>query len=143
MSGVPANWTDVNGELRDSNNEPAEGLTGAVRTNILSGWDAANTFIKSERVASILIEDGRWGPGTLVIFRDSVIAVADHPDPALTGGQQDTNVTFRVPNGEELSWARDIITSLQAELASVQPTALQQQVTALQKKIDQARLALQ
>ncbi|GCE14899.1 N-acetylmuramoyl-L-alanine amidase [Tengunoibacter tsumagoiensis] len=149
-SMVPNGWHDDGTTLTDKNGAT---FTGAVRTTILaSNWDSNNTYIGARRLDQpghgVLLEDGRWGSGDILFFASSAIAVAWHPDPALTGGQSLTNDTIIVPIGNELLWAHDIITAnnrqiidLQTQLnqANTHATDLQNQITALQQQLSQAQ----
>lgn len=118
--GLPG-WNDDGNTLTDPN---GFALIGAVRTNVLSGWDPNNVVMGTLRIdqpdQACLLEDGRWGKGDLFFFHDNAIVVAWAPDPVLTGGKAATNVTFRIPTGNELFWARREITDLKAQVAALQ-----------------------
>ena len=105
---TPAGWRDDGATLSDPNGHT---FTGPVRALILaSSWNPADVLLRTYDVPagqSVLVEDGRWGAGTLYVFVFSAIAIAAAPDASLTGGKPQLNVCMRVPTGSELAWIRD------------------------------------
>lgn len=125
---IPTGWSDDGTTLKDPQ---GHALTGAVRTTIMAEvaagrWNSDNVLIGTIRFdqdgESVLLEDGRWKKGDELFFGGTdgkAIAVAWSPDPAVTSGTQQTNVTIVVPTSTELYWARKAILDLQRQIAAL------------------------